>query len=285
MLAPAALALPGAVEASVPRDGARRLAEAYGVATLEGFGSFTAGEAAAAAMALDYVRATQKGEAGRALPHLSRPVPRGGRGVLQMDAATRRSLEILRSERGGAGDCLLGRRGPHRDRGRRPVAGRPARLPAGRAGADRRAARCGRRPARRRAAAGAHPRHAEGRAGHGPGAGRLALDRFAPRDLAAIRDGLGRAATIAAALERPEGLTAIPPLLAERARALRPARGPGARAGRALAETCRPGWTTRASSRPAMTASSTGCAGCGTMPAAPSPRCSSTSPRPGASRR
>src|ERR687894_125170 len=43
-----------------------------------------------------------------ALAHLSRPVPRGAKGVLQMDAATRRSLEILRSERGGARDCLLG---------------------------------------------------------------------------------------------------------------------------------------------------------------------------------
>ncbi|MFZ4411093.1 MAG: DNA mismatch repair protein MutS, partial [Paracraurococcus sp.] len=67
--------------------------------------------------------------------------------------------------------------------------------------------------------------------------GRLALDRFAPRDLAAIRDGLGRAATIAAALERPEGLAAIPPLLAESARALRPADDPAAELGRALAET------------------------------------------------
>ncbi|TDG16797.1 DNA mismatch repair protein MutS, partial [Paracraurococcus ruber] len=117
VLAPPALALPGAVEATPPRDGARRLAEAWGVATLDGFGSFSAAEAAAAAMALDYVRATQKGEGGRALPHLARPVPRGGRGVLQMDAATRASLEILRplrgsapdgATRGGPRDCLLG---------------------------------------------------------------------------------------------------------------------------------------------------------------------------------
>ena len=67
--------------------------------------------------------------------------------------------------------------------------------------------------------------------------GRLALDRFAPRDLAAIRDGLVRAAAIAAALERPEGLTAIPPLLADSARALRPAEDPAPELGRALAET------------------------------------------------
>ena len=50
ILAPAALALAGAVEAQPPRDGARRLAAAFGVATLEGFGTFSAPEAAAAAM-------------------------------------------------------------------------------------------------------------------------------------------------------------------------------------------------------------------------------------------
>ena len=50
-------------------------------------------------MALDYVRTTQRGGP-EALAHLARPVPRGAKGVLQMDAATRRSLEILRSERG-----------------------------------------------------------------------------------------------------------------------------------------------------------------------------------------
>ncbi len=70
---------------------------------LEGFGSFSAGEVAAAAMALDYVKLTQAG----ALPRLSPPVPTGGRGFLQMDGATRRSLEILRSERGEARHSLL----------------------------------------------------------------------------------------------------------------------------------------------------------------------------------
>ena len=105
ILAPATLDLPGAVAGTPPRDAERRLAAAYGVATLDGFGQFSAAEMAAAAMALDYVRATQNGAA---LAHLARPTPRGGQGLLQMDAATRRSLEILRSERGGPRDCLLG---------------------------------------------------------------------------------------------------------------------------------------------------------------------------------
>ncbi|MFX8137554.1 hypothetical protein ABTL00_20215, partial [Acinetobacter baumannii] len=65
---------PRPTEAQPPRDAARRVAEAFGVATLEGFGAFAPAEIAAAAMALDYVRATQRG----AMPRLSRPVPRGG---------------------------------------------------------------------------------------------------------------------------------------------------------------------------------------------------------------
>ncbi|MDO9710330.1 DNA mismatch repair protein MutS [Paracraurococcus lichenis] len=237
VLAPAALGLPGAVEANPPRDGARRLAEAYGLATLEGFGSFSAAEAAAAAMALDYIRATQKGEAGRTLPHLSRPVPRGGRGVLQMDAATRRSLEILRSDRGGPRDCLLGAVD-------RTVTAAGARLLADRLGCP--LAEEAPIAARHDAVAAllAAPALRGGIRATLKGApdmaralGRLALDRFAPRDLAAIRDGLARAAAIAAALERPEGLATIPPLLAGSARALRPANDPAPELARALAET------------------------------------------------
>jgi DNA mismatch repair protein MutS len=70
---------------------------------------------------------------------------------------------------------------------------------------------------------------------------RLSLDRFAPRDLAAIRDGLARAAAIAEALAQPAGggggLLAFPPLLQEGAAALRPVRDPSPELARALAET------------------------------------------------
>ena len=44
----------------------RRLAEAFGAASLDAFGSFTDAEAVAAALALDYVRATQAGRAAAA---------------------------------------------------------------------------------------------------------------------------------------------------------------------------------------------------------------------------
>ena len=55
-------------------------------------------------MAVDYVRATQAGT----LPRLAHPTPRGGAGLLSMDAATRASLEIHRARDGGTLHTLLG---------------------------------------------------------------------------------------------------------------------------------------------------------------------------------
>ncbi|WP_149539176.1 DNA mismatch repair protein MutS [Siccirubricoccus phaeus] len=235
LLAPASLALPAGpapVEATPPRDAPRRLAEAFQVASLDGFGEFAPEELAAAAMAVEYVRLTQKG----ALPRLGRPVSRGGQGLLQMDAATRRSLEILRAERGGTKDCLLGAV----DRtvtapGARELAARLA-SPLADAGAiaarhDAVAALLAAAPLRAaiRALLKGAPDMARALA-------RLSLDRFAPRDLAAVRDGLTRAARIAEALAAP-GLAPIPPLLEAAAAALVPHPDPSAELTRALAET------------------------------------------------
>ncbi len=110
ILAPETLALEGfsarrAPAQTVP-DAAtarRRVAAAYAVASLDAFGSFTDAEAQAAAVALDYVRATQSGR----LPRLSRPAPSGGGGRLEMDAATAASLEILRARDGSTTHTLL----------------------------------------------------------------------------------------------------------------------------------------------------------------------------------
>jgi DNA mismatch repair protein MutS len=81
----------------------RRLAEAFGAASLDAFGTFSDGEAVAAAMAVDYIRSTQSG----ALPRLGRPEPQGQAAALLMDAATRASLEILRSRDGSTEHTLL----------------------------------------------------------------------------------------------------------------------------------------------------------------------------------
>jgi len=215
-----------------PRDGARRMAEAFGVATLDGFGTFTAEEVAAAAMAVDYVRLTQAG----ALPRLAPPVPSGGRGLLQMDGATRRSLEILRSERGEPRHSLLAAV----DRTVTPAGARElaARLAAPMAEAGPIAARHDAvdfllaadavRAALRGALKGA-PDMARALA-------RLSLDRFAPRDLGALREGLSRAEAMAAAIDDAAGVPPLPPLLREARAALLPEASPRAELARALAD-------------------------------------------------
>jgi DNA mismatch repair protein MutS len=82
----------------------RELAAAFGAASLEAFGTFDDAEVCAAALVLAYVRATQMG----AMPRLSRPVPAGAAGHLEMDAATRESLEITAARGGGEAGSLLG---------------------------------------------------------------------------------------------------------------------------------------------------------------------------------
>ena len=219
-----AIALPAA-------DPAARVADAFDVASLDGFGVFSAPEIAAAALALDYVRATQAG----VLPRLSPPAPQGGRGLLQMDAATRRSLEILRGER-SARDSLLGAV----DRtvtaaGARELATRLAAPLADAAAID----------ARLDCVAFLHQASdlrgllraaLKGAPDMARALGRLSLDRFAPRDLAAIRDGLDRAGRMAEGLVNALGMPPLPPLLRAAATVLAEP-GPQPELARALAET------------------------------------------------
>ncbi len=81
----------------------RKLAEAFGVADVAAFGTFGDAEAGAALLALEYVRTTQAGT----MPRLAPPAPLGVSGRLEMDAATRASLEVTRSREGGEGHTLL----------------------------------------------------------------------------------------------------------------------------------------------------------------------------------
>jgi DNA mismatch repair protein MutS len=184
---------------SPPLIARRRLAEAFGAASLDAFGSFTDGEAIAAALALDYVRATQAG----ALPRLARPAPQGRAGVMALDAATRASLEIQRARDGGdrhtlyasvqrtltqAGARMLGNwlSAPLTDP--EAIAARQdawSWLIANPVAA-----------ARTRSALRTAPDIARALA-------RLSLNRGGPRDLAALRDGIAAAATVQAALDGP----------------------------------------------------------------------------------
>ncbi len=81
----------------------RALAEKFGVASLDAFGSFEDAEALAAVHLLAYIAATQMG----AEPRLSRPASTGAASQLAMDAATRASLEILTSRGGAESGSLL----------------------------------------------------------------------------------------------------------------------------------------------------------------------------------
>ena len=189
----------------------RRLCALFGVGTLEAFGSFGRAEVAAMGALVDYLDLTQRGK----LPLLQVPQREVAGGALQIDAATRRNLEITAALSGGregsllaamdrtvtaGGARLLERRlaGPSQDLGVIH-----ARLQAVRHLVEGGALRHGLREALRmvpdidRALS------------------RLALDRGGPRDLAAIRGGLAQAGAMAARLD------AVPQVLAEAAGALR----------------------------------------------------------------
>lgn len=196
------------------------LEKAFAAASLDAFGSFSDTEARAAAMLLDYVRMTQAGQ----MPRLSRPAPQGDAGRLELDAATRSSLEIARARDGGTAHTLFAAvQKTHTAAGSRMLGdwlAAPLTDPAAiarrqdcwswllgepRALADVRAGLRG-VPDMVRALA------------------RLSLGRGGPRDLAALRIGIDAAARVAEALTGllPEALDiarsalAAPPALADR---------------------------------------------------------------------
>ncbi|SHM38295.1 DNA mismatch repair protein MutS [Paracoccus solventivorans] len=182
----------------------RRLGDLYGVGTLDGFGQFTRAELAAMGAIADYLSLTQRGR----MPRLSPPVRESGAGVMQIDAATRRNLELTQALSGGregsllsaidrtvtaAGARLLERRisAPSRD-----LALIHRRQQAVAALVDD-----SRLTARLREALALVPDMDRALS-------RLGLDRGGPRDLAAIRGGLAAAERIAAMLSGAEGLLA-----------------------------------------------------------------------------
>ena len=83
--------------------GAARLMAVHGVATLDGFGSFTRAMLAAAGGLLGYLDHVGRGK----LPLLLPPVARDGQAHLAMDEATRASLEILVSSQGTRRGSLI----------------------------------------------------------------------------------------------------------------------------------------------------------------------------------
>ena len=194
--------LPGARFDST--NGRKRLEALYGVGTLDAFGVFDRPELAALGALVDYVELTQKGK----LPRLKPPRRVSDGGVMEIDPATRRNLELTRTLSGE-------RQGSFLDVVDRTVSGAGARLLAERLAApltdplvingrldgvesfvadeglktDLRQ-RLKRAPDLARALS------------------RLSLGRGGPRDLAAIRDGLAAATEIADLIGRKPDLAA-----------------------------------------------------------------------------
>ncbi len=83
--------------------GTRRLCALYQIETLDGFGSFTRAELAAMGAIADYLELTQKGR----LPLIRKPQRESAGGAMQIDAATRRNLELTQALSGGREGSLL----------------------------------------------------------------------------------------------------------------------------------------------------------------------------------
>jgi DNA mismatch repair protein MutS len=182
--------------AADPALAARRVAEFYGVASLDGFGAFTDGEIAAAALVFDYLKRTQFA----ATPDIAPPKRRALGEHLEIDAATRANLELTRTLSGerpgsllhcldatatGAGARLLA------ERLASPLASPGAinaRLDAVGALIEARAVRRALRA------------HLKAVPDFARGLGRLALDRGGPRDLQALAVALAEGAAIGALL-------------------------------------------------------------------------------------
>ena len=184
-----------------------RLKSLFGVATLDGFGGLTRAHLAAAGGLLSYLDHAGKGT----MPFLSIPVKRVVSDHMMIDAATRESLELVRSTSGSRAGSLL-------DAVDRTVTGGGARMLGSDIGAplmnvgqinerlalvshftEQAAAREAMRAALR-----ALPDVSRA-------LGRLSAGRGGPRDLGQLRDGLGEARMLRERISRTENM---PPLMA-----------------------------------------------------------------------
>ena len=188
----------------------KRLEAVYGVKALDAFGDPSRAEIAAAGALIDYVELTQVGKLPRLAPPRRLPPPGADGAIMEIDAATRRNLELLRTLSGERKGSLLATID-------KTVSGAGARLLAGRLAApltdtaeiERRldmvaffhGAERLREGVRRALTACPDMERA---------LSRLSLGRGGPRDLAAVRDALDRAAALKALLKGADA--SLPPV-------------------------------------------------------------------------
>ena len=84
-------------------SGEKRLCDLFGVNTLDAYGNFDRAEIAAMGAIVDYLNITQKGK----LPLLQHPQQKQHTKTVQIDAATRRNLELTQALSGGRAGSLL----------------------------------------------------------------------------------------------------------------------------------------------------------------------------------
>ncbi|MCY3878887.1 MAG: DNA mismatch repair protein MutS [Rhodobacteraceae bacterium] len=182
----------------------RRLKTLFAVETLDGYGEFSRAEISALGAVVSYLDITQKGN----LPRLRPPVREDSSATMQIDAATRRNLEISRDFSGDRSASLLG----SVDRTLTSAGGRllaerisspstdtgkiTARLDAVEHFGDAQALRAEVRKLLR------------GMPDIGRALSRLALGRGGPRDLAAIRNGLAKCTALRVLL-RQESVASV----------------------------------------------------------------------------
>jgi DNA mismatch repair protein MutS len=189
----------------------RRLQAAFQVAALDSFGAFSRAEVAACGALIDYVELTQAGKT----PALSPPRRERSDGAMEIDPATRRNLELIKSLDGRRDGSLLATvdrtlTGP----GARLLAERLAAPLTDRGEIERRLDLVQlfveRPPLRERVREMLKRTPDIERALQ-----RLSVGRGGPRDLAALRDGLDSADALAAVLgAEPEALSPPPAPLA-----------------------------------------------------------------------
>jgi len=193
-------------------NAAKRLQAAFNVAALDSFGAFTRAEIAACGALLDYVDLTQAGKR----PALSPPRRERPDGTMEIDPATRRNLELVKSLDGKRDGSLLATidrtlTGP----GARLLAERLAAPLTDRAEIERRLDLVQlfvERPALREKVREALKRTPDVERA----LQRLSVGRGGPRDLLALRDGLDFAEALSAMLgAEPEALAPPPAPLGE----------------------------------------------------------------------
>jgi DNA mismatch repair protein MutS len=195
-------------------NGEAALKRLYGLATLDAFGAFGRAELAAAGAVADYIALTQKGRAARLTPLRAEAES----GIVQIDPATRRNLELVMTLSGTREGSLLAAID-------RTVTAAGARALGDRlASPSTDAALIGRRLDgvaylfHGRELRGAVRERLRQTPDMARALARIALGRGGPRDLASLRDGLYAAAALGRALEAE---TAPPAELEEIAAALR----------------------------------------------------------------